>query len=55
MYTIDGESFFTFTKNTLIGDSGISCHITNNDAGMYYVIEFNEPVQGSSGDMKATN
>ena len=28
--TIDGGTFFLFTKNTWIGDFGASYHITNN-------------------------
>ena len=35
--TIDGETLVLFTKNTRIGDSGASCHITNNDTGLYDV------------------
>ena len=39
---IDGDSIFTWTKNTLIGDSGTSCHITLDDTGMYEIIENDE-------------
>ena len=28
------ERFFSSMKNTLIGDSGTSCHITNDDTGL---------------------
>ena len=41
-------------KNTSIGDSGASCHITNDDNGMYDIIDINEPIQGSSGIIPAT-
>ena len=33
MCTINGNTFFSFTKNTWIGDLGASCHITNDDTG----------------------
>ena len=46
---IDGETFHLVTKNTLIGDLGTSCHITNNDTGLYDINEINTLVQGSSG------
>ena len=36
--TIDGNTFFLFTKHTGIGDSGASCHITNGDTGLYDVM-----------------
>ena len=52
--TIDGDTFFSFMKNTWIGDSGASCHITNNDTGLYDVMDINESIQGSSGIMPAT-
>ena len=54
MCTIDGISFHSFTKNTWIGDSGASCHITNDEKGMFNVIEIQESIQGSSGTMPAT-
>ena len=54
MCTIDGDTFFSFTKNTWIGDSGASCHITNNDTGLYDIIDFDESTQGSSSIMPAT-
>ena len=49
MCTIDGNTFFSFMKNTWIRDSGASCHITNDNKGMYDVININESIQGSSG------
>ena len=54
MCTINGTSFHLFMKNTWISDSGASCHITNDENGMYDVIEIDELVQGSSGIMPAT-
>ena len=49
MCTIDSDTFYSFMKNTLIGDSGASCHITNDDTGMYNASNINESIQGSSG------
>ena len=51
--TIDGNTFFSFTKNTWIGDSGVSCH-TNDKKGMYDIIDIDESIQGSYGIMSAT-
>ena len=51
MCTIDGESFFTFVKNTWIGDSCAFCYIINDDTKMYYITEIDEPVLNSSGTM----
>ena len=31
----NGNTFFLFTKNTWIRNSGASCHITKDDNGMY--------------------
>ena len=53
MCTIDGNKFF-FTKNTWIGDLAASCHITNDDNGMYDIINIDKSIQGSSGIMPAT-
>ena len=50
---IDGETFFAFTKNTLIGYTGASYHTTNNDEGMFHAKVINEMVQGSLRQMKA--
>ena len=54
MCTIDIISFHSFTKNTWIGDSGASCHITNDTNGMYDVINIKELIQGCSSTMPAT-
>ena len=48
------EKNFLFMKNMLIGDSGASCHVTNNDTGLCDVIFISKLVQGSSGSMPAT-
>ena len=53
MCTINGNKFFLFTKNTRIRDLGTSCHITNDDTGLYNIININESIQGSSGIMPA--
>ena len=53
MCTIDGDTFFSFTKNTWIRDLGASCHITNNDTGLYDVTDINNSIQGSSSIMPA--
>ena len=48
------NTFFSFTKNTWIGDLGASCHITNDDTGLYNINDINELIQGSSSIMPAT-
>ena len=50
---IDGETFYFFTKNTLIGNSGTSCHITNDDTGLFDMTKISESIQGSSSSMPA--
>ena len=45
MCTIDGDTFFLFTKNTQIGDSSASC---NGNTGIYDITDINESIQGSS-------
>ena len=52
--TIDGETFYLFTKMTWIGNSGASCLMTNNDASLYDITKINELVQGSPGNMSFT-
>ena len=54
MCTIDGHIFFLFMKNTWIGDSGELCHITNDDNGLFNVIDINKLIHGSSKNMPAT-
>ena len=50
---IDGDTIFSFMKNTSIGDFGASCHITNNNTCMFNVININEWIQCSSSIMLA--
>ena len=54
MCTIYSNTFFSFTKNTWIGDLMASCHITKDDSGLYDIANINELIQGSSGIMPAT-
>ena len=54
MCTIDGTSYHSFTKNTWIGDSGASCHITNDEKYLFAVIKIHESIQGSSSTMPTT-
>ena len=54
MCSIDSNTFHSFMKNTWIGDSGASCHITNDESGMYDIINIDELIQGSSSIMLAT-
>ena len=44
MCTIDDDMLYSFTKNTWIGDSGVSCHITNDDTDMYGVTDIDESI-----------
>ena len=53
MCTMDGDAFFSFTKNAWI-DSSASCHITNNNTSLFGNININIMIQGSSGIMPAT-
>ena len=54
MYTIDSETFYSFTKNMWIGDSGASCHIMNNNTGMFVAINIDKLIQGGSSIMSTT-
>ena len=54
MCTIDSDTFYLFTKNTWIRDSGASGHITSNDTGLYDIINIDESIQGSFSIMPAT-
>ena len=56
MCTIIGVTFFSFMKNTWIGDSSAMCHITNtnDDTSLFDIIDINESIQGFSGIMFAT-
>eukprot|EP00984_Skeletonema_dohrnii_P022875 scaffold11976_cov67-Skeletonema_dohrnii-CCMP3373.AAC.1 len=48
--TIDGQVYPSFTKKTWFGDTGASCHITNDDSGMYEVESIDEPIAGIGRD-----
>ena len=53
MCTINGNTFFLFMKNTWIRDLEASCHITNDNTGLYDITDINKSIQGSSGIMPA--
>lgn len=48
--TIQGTPYPSFTENTWYGDSGASCHITNDDTDMYDVKNINELIGGIGPD-----
>ena len=52
--TINGDMFYLFTKNTWIEDYVASCHIMNNDIGLFDIINIDKLIQGSSGNMPVT-
>ena len=54
LFNIDGDIFYYFTKNTWIGDSGASCHITNDYTSLFDITNIYESIQGSSGSMLVT-
>ena len=39
LFNINGDTLYSFTKNTWIGNSGASCLITNNNTHLYDVIK----------------
>ena len=45
---------FLFTKNMWTGDSGVLCHIMNNNNGLFDVTYINDLIQTSSRTMPAT-
>ena len=49
--TINGDTIFLFTKNTLIRDSGALCHIMNNHTSLFDITDINKWIQGSSGNI----
>ena len=53
LYIINGDTFYLFMMNTWIRDSEVSCHITNNDAGLFDIIDINKLIKGSSKNMSA--
>ena len=44
--TIQGTTYPSFTENTWYGDSGASCHITNDNTDMYDVNDIHELIGG---------
>ena len=48
---INGDTFNSLTKNIWIGDSGASCHITNDNASLFDVTDIYKSIQGSSCSM----
>ena len=54
MCTIERDTFYLFTKNTSIGGSSALCHITNDNTGLFDVIDINELIQGSFTIMPTT-
>ena len=52
--TVDGEKYASFTEHTWIGDTGSSCHNTNQSTSMYNEESINEPVHGSFRGVQAT-
>ena len=55
MCTINGDMFYSFTKNTWIRDLGASCHITNNQKSIFDITDINELIQGRSSIIPAMN
>ena len=55
MCTVNRETFYIFTKNTLISNSVTLCHITNNNMELYDVTKMNMLVQGSSDSRSMEN
>jgi hypothetical protein len=48
-HVIDGVEYPSFTDNTWIGDTGSSCHIVNDDTGLYDITPISEVVGGIGG------
>ena len=49
--TIDGDTFYSFAKNTGIGDLTALCHITNDNTGLFNLTNKIEVIQESLGNM----
>ena len=43
MFTINEETFYMFTKNTWISDSGTLCHVTNENTGLCDITKITFP------------
>ena len=41
---LEGEEYSHFTKQTWVGDSGLSCHLNNDDSGMHDVTIINDNI-----------
>ena len=54
LWTINGEMFHSFMRNTLVGNSNALHYIANNDTGLYDINDINNLVQGSSGNKSTT-
>ena len=54
MSTINDDTFHLSIMNIWSGESGVSCHFTNNDKGMYGITDIDESIQVSSSIMPAT-
>ena len=52
--TIDGETFHSFNKMTVIGDTGASSTVDNDDSGMEEVEEIDEYIEGVGGKVHVT-
>ena len=52
MCTIDGDSFYTLTKNAKVGKSSAVCHTTNDVPSMFDIIDINKLMQRSFCNMK---
>ncbi len=44
--TIDGRTYLTFTKNTIVGDSATLCHLFGDDEGIEDAVFIDEKVVG---------
>ena len=52
---INGDTIYSFTKNTCIDDSGTFCHITNDDTNLCNMTDIYKSIQGSTGSIPAIN
>ena len=50
----DSNTFYLFTKSIWIEDSRALCHITNDNTSPFNIIDINELIHGSSGNIPAT-
>ena len=52
--TMNGDTFYSFTKNAGSGDSGALHQITNDNTCLFDIININKLIEGSSRNMPAT-